>query len=85
MGIADSAPATQGVLAKERGMQMDSKIMRGFPVRRCSWSCKPIVPIAMTRRMFRWLDSVCLKQVTFKSESGDAKNKYGTTGVVYGI
>lgn len=45
---------------------MATKIMSGFPLRRCSWYCTPIVPVAMTRRMIRWLDAVCLKQVTFK-------------------
>jgi hypothetical protein len=43
------------------------KIMNGFPLRRCSWPYKPIVSIAMTRQMIRWLDSVCLKQATFKA------------------
>jgi hypothetical protein len=43
------------------------KIINGFPLRRCSWSYRPIVPTALTRRMIRWLDSVCLKQVAFKA------------------
>ncbi|HLW80869.1 MAG TPA: hypothetical protein VKS20_02390 [Candidatus Acidoferrales bacterium] len=44
---------------------MATKIMSGFPLRRCSWYYTPIVPILSTCRMMRWLDAVCLKQVTF--------------------
>jgi hypothetical protein len=39
---------------------MAMKIMSGFPLRRCSWFHAPMVPVAMTRRMIRWLDAVCL-------------------------
>jgi hypothetical protein len=46
---------------------MVAKIMGGFPLRRCSWSYRPIVPTELTRRMIRWLDAVCLKQITFKA------------------
>lgn len=47
---------------------MATKIMSGFPLRRCSWSYAPIISVARTRRMIRWLDVVCLKRVTFKVE-----------------
>jgi len=47
---------------KNEGSKMAAKIMGGFPVRRCSWSYKPIVTLALTRTMIRWLDSVCLKR-----------------------
>ena len=43
-------------------LQMAAKIISGFPLRRCSWYYMPIVPIANTRRMMRWLDVVCLKR-----------------------
>lgn len=45
---------------------MPTKIMNGFPVRRCSWFFNPIVPDALARKMIRWLDLVCLKRVTLK-------------------
>jgi hypothetical protein len=45
---------------------MPVKIINGFPLRLCSWSCTPIVCTARTRRMMRWLDLVCLKQTTLK-------------------
>jgi len=45
---------------------MSAKIMSGFPLRRCSWFFNPIVPDALSRKMIRWLDLVCLKQVTLK-------------------
>jgi hypothetical protein len=45
---------------------MPAKIMSGFPLRRCSWFFNPIVPDALSRKMIRWLDLVCLKQVTVK-------------------
>lgn len=48
---------------------MTTKITNGFPLRRCSWSYRPITPTALTRRMIRWLDSVCLKPVTFKAKA----------------
>ena len=38
-------------------------IMNGFPLRRCSWLFNPIVPVALSREMFRWLDLVCLAPV----------------------
>jgi hypothetical protein len=41
---------------------MPTKIMNGFPLRRCSWFFNPIVPDALARKMIRWLDLVCLKQ-----------------------
>jgi hypothetical protein len=45
---------------------MVTKIVGGFPLRRCSWAYDPIVSVALTHRMVRWLDSVCLKQAAFK-------------------
>jgi hypothetical protein len=45
---------------------MLTKIMNGFPLRRCSWSFSPVVPDALSRKMIRWLDLVCLKQVALK-------------------
>ena len=45
---------------------MLTKIMNGFPLRHCSWSFNPIVPAALSRKMIRWLDVVCLKQVSFR-------------------
>jgi hypothetical protein len=48
---------------------MAKKIMDGFPLRRCSWSHRPLVSVALTRRMIRWLDSVCLKQVALKARA----------------
>jgi hypothetical protein len=45
---------------------MPAKIMNGFPLRLCSWSCTPIVHTALTRRLMRWLDLVCLKQTARK-------------------
>lgn len=51
---------------------MAAKVMSGFPIRRCSWSYKPIVPAALTRTMIRWLDSVCLKRATCKRELDDS-------------
>jgi len=41
---------------------MAATIRIGFPLRRCSWSFRPIVPAQPTRAMIRWLDSVCLKR-----------------------
>jgi hypothetical protein len=43
-----------------------AKIMKGFPLRRCSWFVDPIVPDALSRKMIRWLDAVCLKQTALK-------------------
>ncbi len=45
---------------------MPAKITKGFPLRRCSWFVDPIVSDALSRKMIRWLDVVCLKQVTVK-------------------
>jgi len=38
---------------------MVNKIINGFPLRRCSWLYAPVAPGPMTRKMIRWLDSVC--------------------------
>jgi hypothetical protein len=46
---------------------MLAKIMSGFPLRRCSWSFSPIVPGALSRKMIRWLDLVCLRRVALKA------------------
>lgn len=56
---------------------MATKIVGGFPLRRCLWAYDPIVSLALTDRMIRWLDSVCLKRVTFKSgfDSKDCQRK----------
>jgi len=54
---------------------MAAKVMSGFPIRRCSWSYKPIVPAALTRTMIRWLDFVCLTRATFKRELHDSKRE----------
>jgi hypothetical protein len=64
---------------------MASKIVSGFPIRRCSWSYRPVVPSVLTRRMIRWLDSVCLKRATFQRESDDAKKRNKASGVTNGI
>lgn len=40
---------------------MPAKIISGFPLRRCSWFFNPIAPDALSRKMIRWLDLVCLK------------------------
>jgi hypothetical protein len=40
---------------------MDARILIGFPLRRCSWSFRPIVPAQPTRSMIRWLDAVCVR------------------------
>ena len=45
---------------------MLTKIMNGFPLRHCSWSFNPILPVALSRKMIRWLDLVCLRQVSLK-------------------
>ena len=45
---------------------MNTRIMGGFPLRRCSWLFNPIVPVALSHKMFRWLDLVCL--VPFEGE-----------------
>jgi hypothetical protein len=63
---------------------MATMIMSGFPLYRCSWSYKPIVPIARTRSMIRWLDWVCLKQTTFKSRFDDATRKKRSLRVANG-
>ena len=48
---------------------MLTKINNGFPLRLCSWSFNPIVPASLSGKMIRWLDVVCLKQVSFKAGS----------------
>jgi hypothetical protein len=63
---------------------MATKIMSGFPMRRCSWSYRPIAPTVPTRRMIRWLDSVCLKHVTFRGELDGTKHRERTPGVANG-
>lgn len=65
--------------------QMIAKIMNGFPIRRCSWSYKPVVSRTTTRRMIRWLDSVCLKKTDVKHESNEAKQKERAPGVTDGV
>jgi hypothetical protein len=45
---------------------MLTKIRRGFPLRRCSWSVSPIVSVALSRKMIRWLDLVCIQQISLK-------------------
>jgi len=40
---------------------MAARISIGFPLRRCSWSFRPIVPAELTRTLIQWLDSVCVK------------------------
>jgi len=56
----------------EREMSNDCKMARGFPLRRCSWVFDPIMPAGQTRRMVRWLDSVCSKKIALRaSDSGN--------------
>jgi hypothetical protein len=45
---------------------MLTKIINGFPLRYCSWLFNPIVPAALSCKMIRWLDVVCLKLVSFR-------------------
>jgi hypothetical protein len=40
---------------------MEMKVSTGFPLRRCSWSYRPIVSATLTRRIIRWLDLVCVR------------------------
>ena len=54
---------------------MITKIMSGFPLRRCCWSYSPIVSSTLTTRMIRWLDSVCAGQVALRHESGDPESR----------
>lgn len=62
-----------------------TKIMNGFPLRRCSWFFNPIVSNAPCHRMIRWLDSVCLRQITFKVCGFDgAKHQKRARGVANG-
>ena len=42
---------------------MTREIMNGFPLRRCSWAYVPVAPLVATRRMIRWLDTVCSARV----------------------
>ena len=46
---------------------MATKIINGFPLRRCSWSYSPIVSGTLSNRMLRWLDAVCLKRAALKA------------------
>ena len=46
---------------------MPTKIINGFPLRRCSWSYSPIVSGTLSNRMLRWLDAVCLKRAALKA------------------
>ena len=52
---------------------MLTKINNGFPLRLCSWSFNPIVPASLSGKMIRWLDVVCLKQVSFKVADNSRK------------
>jgi hypothetical protein len=65
--------------------QMVAKITNGFPIRRCSWSYKPVLSGVMTRRMIRWLDSACLKKTSVKGESNYGTKKERAPGVTNGI
>jgi len=58
---------SEGKLKEETRLLMVTEIMNGFPLRRCSWFFNPIVPNALSRKMIRWLDLVCLKQVALKT------------------
>jgi hypothetical protein len=64
---------------------MATTIMSGFRLYRRSWFCGPIVPIALTRSMIRWLDSVCPKPATFKGNCDDAKHRKRTRGGAHGM
>lgn len=46
---------------------MSPAITNGFPLRRCSWLYSPIVSTALTRRMLRSLDKICLKRIVAKA------------------
>jgi hypothetical protein len=48
---------------------MGKAIVNGFPLRRCSWVFEPIVSNVQRRRMFRWLNAVCLRQGTVDSRA----------------
>lgn len=56
--------------------------MGGFTVRRCSWLYEPIMSLALTDRMVRWLDLVCLKQVAFRGKFDGKRHSVsrGTNG-----
>lgn len=75
---------TRPLPRKERVSDMSVAIRNGFPIRRCSWSHEPIVSAALTRRMIRWLDSVCARRVAFKGESGDERTGTEVEGAVDG-
>jgi hypothetical protein len=65
---------------------MAMKIRSGFPLRRCSWVYDPIVSVAQTHRMLRWLDVVCVKHPTFRTRAGAASgSKNGAQGVANGM
>ena len=57
---------------------MVTRILGGFPLRRCSWAYDPIVSLALTGRMIRWLDSVCLRQLAFKGGSDGTHRQSGS-------
>ena len=59
-------PSPTGSASRMMRFSMPAKIMKGFPLRRCSWFVPPIVPDVLSRKMIRWLDVVCLKQATLK-------------------
>lgn len=52
---------------------MESKIINGFPLRRCSWLYAPVAPAPLTRVMIRWLDSVCTSRAAQKHGRSDTK------------
>ena len=52
---------------------MLTKINNGVPLRFCSWSFNPIVPTSLSGTIIRWLDVVCLKQVSFKAGRSSRK------------
>lgn len=64
---------------------MALKIKNGFPLRRCSWAYNPIVPIALSRKMIRWLDFVCVRQASSTGTNPAARrNRKEVRGVTYG-
>lgn len=61
------------------------KIKRGFPLHRCSWVYDPIVSLAQTHRMVRWLDFVCVSRPSVGTRAGRASgSKNGAKGVANG-
>lgn len=64
---------------------MALKIKNGFPLRRCSWAYVPIVPIALSRKMIRWLDFVCVRQASSKATNQAAGRTWEEVpGVTHG-